>query len=126
MSRIETILIGTDESYDEIVTALARALDTRAMPTGDDASTDVVFVLGRTEDVSIEDLRLDDEPDDDPGYEGISYEVYVSDVAGHEQQLETARRVYDQIAAGTTWKVVLLGTDDLPVQTRPAITAASA
>lgn len=126
MSRFETILVGTDDPFDRVVATLARALGTDALDVPGGRSDAVMYVLDTTADISIEDVRLDEDPSDDPGYADIRYEVYVRDTSGPARQLETANRVYDRIVAHSPWKVVLLGTDDLPAATREAITATSA
>jgi hypothetical protein len=123
LSRTDTLLIGTDDSFDEIVGVLSRVLGVEAVPQHPGSTSDYAFLLGETGLVSFEDIPVEPLSNDDPEYDGITYELGLFDAAGPAEMTATSTMIYERVVAGTPWKVVLL-VKDRPVATREALETA--
>lgn len=100
MSRVEFVLIGTDEGFEAVSGRIGALLDTE--PDTSRSSHDFRLAGGGW-------ASLDDEPVDpwaDDRLRGYRWQVSVGGLPEHRQE-DAARSVYELLASGTPWALGL-------------------
>lgn len=116
MSRVEFVLIGTEQAFDAVSARVAALLGVEAELTVEDT----VFPL---EDGGWVELDPDGfDPWTDERLQGFRWQLAVGGLDDRRQEA-AARRVYELLAAGTTWALALTYDHaDTVVAARTAVT----